>query len=93
MAEAESVYRRLYEQQLPTMRFLAGLSAPLPRALHSTAEFLLNTDLRWDLKDEEPDLAHIRGLFAEARTLHVRLDTAGLAYRLRRRWGPPPTGC
>src|SRR5262249_32791915 len=38
LSEAESVYRRLYEHHLPTMRFLAGLSAPLPRALHSTAE-------------------------------------------------------
>src|SRR5262249_34670568 len=41
-------------------------------------------DLRWDLDDEEPNLDHIRNLFREAQTLHVRLDTAGLGYRLRK---------
>jgi (1->4)-alpha-D-glucan 1-alpha-D-glucosylmutase len=82
--DAENAIRQVHEHHLPTMHFLAGMGAPLPRVFEVAAEFLLNTDLRWDLKDEEPDLAHIRGLFAEARTLHVRLDTAGLAYRLRK---------
>jgi (1->4)-alpha-D-glucan 1-alpha-D-glucosylmutase len=83
LADAESVYRRLYEHHLPTMRFLAGLSAPLPRALHSTAEFLLNTDLRWAVGDDEPNPEHIRHLLREAATWQVKLDTAGLAYKLK----------
>src|SRR5207248_10727857 len=64
--------------------FLAGMGAPRPRAFEMAAEFLFNTDLRWDLKDEDPDLGHIRDLFREAEALHVRLDAAGLAYRLRK---------
>ncbi len=87
IVEAENVFRQLHEHHLPTMHFLAGMGAPLPRAFEVAAEFLVNTDLRWDLKDEEPDLEHVRGLFREAETLHVRLDTAGLAYRLRKTLG------
>ena len=82
--EAENAFRQVHDNHLPTMHFLAGMGAPLPRVFEVAAEFLLNTDLRWDLKDEEPNLEHIKSLFAEARTLHVRLDTAGLAYRLRK---------
>jgi (1->4)-alpha-D-glucan 1-alpha-D-glucosylmutase len=83
LAEAESAYRRLYEQQLPTMRFLAGLGMPLPRALQGTAEFLLNTDLRWSVGDDEPNPEHIRNLLAEAAAWNINLDTPGLAYKLK----------
>ncbi len=83
LAEAEGAYRRLHEQHLPTLRFLADLNVPLPRAFHSTAEFLLNTDLRWAVSDDEPNPDHIRHLFAEATRWHVTLDTPGLAYRLK----------
>ena len=84
IVEAETAFRRLYEQHLPTMRYLARVNVPLPRVFQVTADFLLNSDLRWDLKDEEPNLDHVRALIAEASTLHVRLDTAGLAYRLKK---------
>src|SRR5205814_17685 len=73
-----------YEHHLPTLHFLAGMGAPLPRPFEMAAEFLFNTDLRWNLKDELPDLEHIRTLFKEAEALHVRLDKAGLSYRLRK---------
>src|SRR5262249_43696887 len=96
-AEAETVYRRLYEQNLPTMRFLATLNVPLPRALQTTADFLLNTDLRWAFEDDDPDLGHIRKLLKEAATWHVALDAAGLAYKFRttlgrmaQRWAGDP---
>src|SRR5262249_15991971 len=84
VVEAENVFRQLHEHHLPTLHFLAGIGAPLPRAFELAAEFLFNTDLRWDLKDEDPDLDHVRHLFREAAALRVRLDTAGLAYRLRK---------
>jgi (1->4)-alpha-D-glucan 1-alpha-D-glucosylmutase len=84
LAEAENVYRRLYEQHLPTMRFLADLNAPLPRAFQTAAEFLLNTDLRWAVSDDEPNPEHIRNLLREAGMWRVTLDTPGLAYKLRK---------
>ncbi len=84
IVEAETSFRRLYEHHLPTMRYLARVNVPLPRVFQVTADFLLNTDLDWDLKDEEPNLEHVRKLFDEASTLHAHLDTAGLAYRLKK---------
>lgn len=87
LTEAENVYRRLYEQQQPTVRFLSGLNVPLPHAFRATAEFLLNTDLRWAVADDEPNPDHIRHLLAEAGTWHIQLDAAGLAYKLKRSIG------
>jgi (1->4)-alpha-D-glucan 1-alpha-D-glucosylmutase len=83
LSEAEAVYRKLYHDHLPTMRFLADLGAPLPRALKTALEFVVSTDLRWVFKDDEPDLEQARLLLQEAATWHVPLDTAGLAYRMR----------
>jgi (1->4)-alpha-D-glucan 1-alpha-D-glucosylmutase len=84
LADAEGVYRRLYEQHLPTMRFLADLHVPMPRAFQTAAEFIVNTDLSWAFKDDEPNLEHVRALMKEAVTWKVPLDTAGLSYRLKR---------
>ncbi|MGE3805457.1 MAG: malto-oligosyltrehalose synthase, partial [Gemmataceae bacterium] len=87
VAEAEAVYRKLYQDQLPTMRFLAEMGTPLPRAFQTACEFVVSTDLFWALKDDEPDIDHIRTLLSEAEFWHVPLDTAGLAYRLKRSVG------
>jgi hypothetical protein len=87
LAEAEGVYRRLYQQHLPTMRFLADLNVPLPRVLETTAEFLLNTDLRWVLEDDEPNLETIHRLLEEAEVWRVKMDTAGLSYKLKKTIG------
>jgi (1->4)-alpha-D-glucan 1-alpha-D-glucosylmutase len=81
-ADAEAVYRRLYEQNQPTMRFLASLGAPLPSAFRQAAQFLINNDLQWAFEEDEPDLGHIQHLMQEAVTWNVDLDVAGLSYRL-----------
>ncbi|HYT87927.1 MAG TPA: malto-oligosyltrehalose synthase, partial [Gemmataceae bacterium] len=83
LSEAEMIYRRLHEQHLPTLRFLADLHAPLPRAFQSTAEFLINIDLRWAVSDDEPNPEHVRHLLKESAAWQVKLDTAGLAYKLK----------
>jgi (1->4)-alpha-D-glucan 1-alpha-D-glucosylmutase len=87
LTEAEATYRRLYQQNQPTMRFLAALGVPLPRAFQSTAEFLVNTDLRWAMSENEPDLTRIRALLDEALLWNVTLDNAGLGYELKQTIG------
>ncbi|MFN4259619.1 MAG: malto-oligosyltrehalose synthase [Gemmataceae bacterium] len=84
LTEAEQTYRRLYESLLPAMRFVKDLSIPLPRAFQTAATFVINTDLRWALEDDEPDVGHIRKLFTDAQTWNVDLDTPGLAYRFKK---------
>lgn len=81
LAETASTYAKLYEQQLPLMRFLTRLGVPLPKAFLTAAEFLFNTDLRWALADDDPDFDHIHRLVADAATWNVELDTSQLGYR------------
>lgn len=84
VSEAEGVYRRLYEQYLPTMRFLADLSVPLPRAFQAAIEFVIAADLRRAYQEDEPNLAHIGELLKEAQSWKVSLDVPELTYRLKR---------
>jgi len=84
LAEADSVYRQLYEHHVPLMRYIRNLSVPLPRALHTAAEFVVSADLARALRDDpQPD--KVRGLLEDARTWHIELDGAALGYALERR--------
>lgn len=82
LAGAEGVYRQLYEQHAPLMRFLSELAVPMPTAFKTAAEFILNTDLKRAFTDVEPDPSRIQSLLSEAETWKVQLDTAGLKYTL-----------
>ena len=84
LTDITDLYHRVYEQNLPLMRFLRHLAAPIPLPMQATAEVLFNTDLRWALKDDAPDFDQIRTLVNDARTWGVRLDTQGLGYRFTR---------
>ena len=76
------MYQRVFDSNLPLMRFLQHLSAPIPMPLHATAEVLFNSDLRWALKDDDPDFDQIRRLVQQARTWNLPLDSNGLSYQL-----------
>ena len=83
LADAEGMYRQIYEHNAPLMRFLADLHAPVPSALQASAEFLLNADLRRAIEVDVPDRDEVQRLLAEARLWNVRLDSDMLAYVLR----------
>ena len=78
------MYQRVFDSNLPLMRFLQHLSAPIPMPLHATAEVLFNSDLRWALKDDDPDFDQIRRLVQQAQTWNLPLDSNGLSYQLTR---------
>jgi hypothetical protein len=84
LAETAQTYRKLYDTQAPLMRFLGDLKAPLPRVLASTAEFVLNTELRHALSVADLPLERIHSLLDEARHLRVQLDGEGLGFVLGR---------
>lgn len=46
LADAESVYRQLYENHAPLMLFLKDNLIPSPKALQTAAEFILNIDMK-----------------------------------------------
>jgi alpha-amylase/alpha-mannosidase (GH57 family) len=84
LGDVESVLHQLYEHNAPLMRFLANLSAPLPKALQAAAEFTLNMSLRHALDADEINEDKVSALIQEAKDARVTLDTAGLAYTVQK---------
>jgi alpha-amylase/alpha-mannosidase (GH57 family) len=81
--DAEDELREMYVQNAPLLRFLAGLGTPLPNALRSAAELVLNLDLKRSLAGPA-DPEEVERLLAEASALDVDLDEDGLSYTLER---------
>jgi hypothetical protein len=84
MAEAEAAYRQIYEHHAPLMGFLSGMGA-LPKMLHTTAEFVLNTALRKEFLAEELDVERVRTLLDTAARERIQWDAPWLGYALTRR--------
>lgn len=82
--EAEAAYRELYRHHAPLMRFMSDLGLPLPEAFKTTAEFVLNTDLRRTLTREPIDMERVRDLLQEVQAAKVQLDVKGIGFALKR---------
>jgi len=83
LSEAEAAYRELYARHYPLMCFLNEIGNPLPKALLSAAEFILNTDLQRELGGESLDVERIGQLLDDAQLWNITLDAEGLGYRLQ----------
>jgi len=79
---AEAHHRLIYRDHGALMQYLSELGIPLPRALKSAAEVVLNVDLRRAFEDPGSDLDAARRLLAETASWNLELDTAGLALAL-----------
>jgi len=85
LADAEGIYKRLYETHGPMMRFMSDLRMPPPRAFQVAAEFALNNALRHTFEDADSlDFARIETLLEETRANNVKLDGATLGFALKR---------
>ena len=85
LTSAAAVYRTIFESQAPLIRFLHGLSIPVPRALMSAAEIALNSQLEQFFERPDLDADSIRGLLREAAASSITLDVTTLEYAIRRR--------
>lgn len=83
LGEAEMLYRQIYEHRAPMMRFLTSLNIPLPKALQTAAELVLNGHLRRALEQEEIDTERVKALFEAAYGEGVGLDMATLEFAYR----------
>ncbi len=92
MDEVEASYRFIYERHAPLMGLLGGMGAPLPKMLHLTAEFVLNTSLRQAFNADELNVERIRTLIDTAAREKIQWDSAWLAYSLTRRFGKMADG-
>jgi hypothetical protein len=84
LAEAEAIYRQLYENHGPMIRFLKDSGGTLPKALQTAAEFVVNVDLHRAFEQVEIHVEHIKNILDFARAAGITLETESLEYVLRR---------
>ncbi len=84
MADIDAVYRQLYMQNAPLMRFLSDIGYPRQESFHVAAELALNGELKRAFEGETLDIEAIRGTLYEAEGVKIELDGAGLGYTLRK---------
>jgi alpha-amylase/alpha-mannosidase (GH57 family) len=82
MSDVDAVYRQLYMQNAPLMRFLSDVGYPATKSFQASAELALNGELKRALEAEALDIEAIRGTLYEAEMTKVPLDEAGLGYTL-----------
>ena len=98
LIEAETLYRQIYEQRAPLMRFLTALQIPLPKAFSAAAELVVNGHLRAAFEQERIDPTRINHLIETAKVEGLALDTVTLEFvfrksleRLAERFSADPT--
>jgi hypothetical protein len=84
LAETESIYRQIYDQRAPLLRFLHSLNIPQPNALRGPAELVINGDLRRQLEQEEIDTGRVKQLLDAASAESITLDSATLEFSYRK---------
>ena len=80
--EAQSNYQQIYDTHAPLLRFLSDMDAPVPKALRTAAELVIESDLQRALVSEEPDVEQIRKLYEDAIGWGIQLDMVGIEYEL-----------
>ena len=83
LSETVALYRQIYQQRAPLMRFLTDMHVPLPNALSAAAECVLNDNLRSALTQDAIEAKRIEHLCATAKLEGVALDTITLEFGYR----------
>jgi alpha-amylase/alpha-mannosidase (GH57 family) len=83
LRDAEENYREIYRRHGPLLHFLKEMNQPMPKILRTTAEFVLNTDLRRTLQSDPVDAVRAAMLMELVKREGIRLDEAGLAFAAR----------
>jgi hypothetical protein len=78
LGEADALYRQIYAEHAPLMRFLSGHGIAQPRGFRMAAELALNTSLRGELEKEELDVARLSAILDEAKNVGIALHEDGL---------------
>jgi alpha-amylase/alpha-mannosidase (GH57 family) len=83
LKDAEVIYRQLYENHAPMMRFLKELGIPPPKVLYSAAEVVLNASLCRSFEEEALDPESIQNYLQEAKEEGISLEKDRLEYVFR----------
>jgi hypothetical protein len=85
LANAESVYRQVYEDNAPLLLFLKDIAVPVPRALAAAAEYVLNASLKREFEENILNLSRIQNLVDAAKRHGVALEGPMLELTIRNR--------
>ena len=85
--DALLVYRHLYENNVPLMRFLKDSGSPPPQVLRTAGELVINGDLRLEFSRDELDHGAIQNLIEAADLAGISLDAKTLEFVLRQKLG------
>lgn len=85
LSDAVSVYRQVYENNAPLLRFLKDLNIAAPGAILTAAEHVLNASMRRAFEEDPLRLETIETILNSAGLEGVSLDAAGLEMAVRRR--------
>jgi hypothetical protein len=81
--DIESHFRQIADLHTPLARFLKDIGAPLPTALKTAVDFVLNCDLRREFESEDADPGRIRTLVEQAQAGNVELRQDALSYVIK----------
>jgi alpha-amylase/alpha-mannosidase (GH57 family) len=83
--EIEASFRHIYEYNYTIMQLMRGMNIPLPKALSTPAEFILNQDLCREIQNEKINIDKLRTLTDEVDRLSLQLDEATIRFEASRR--------
>jgi len=83
--EIESSFRHIYEHNYTIMQIMRGMNIPLPKALSTPAEFVINQDLCRTMLEEEINIKALRKFAEQANRLSLKLDEDTLRFEASRK--------
>jgi len=79
--DIEIIFRQIYENHYPMMLAMQQTQTPLPKALYTALEFIINTDFRKIFENPEPmDREKLLKLTEETKKWNIELDRRLLGY-------------
>ncbi len=83
--EIEASFRLIYEHNYAIMQVMRSINMPLPKALSTPAEFILNQDLCKTIRDDQAGPDQLKRLVEEATRLPLKLDESTLQFEISRK--------
>jgi alpha-amylase/alpha-mannosidase (GH57 family) len=83
--EIEASFRHIYEHNYTIMQVMRSMNIPLPKALATPAEFIINNDLCEVIRDDNSNLDRLQILANEATALSLQLDKQTLQFEVSRK--------
>ena len=83
--DLENRFRLITERYTPLMNFLQNVGAPLPQALESAREYVLQSDIRRRIEADPIDFEQLRGLIQDAQMRYRQVLDPNLSFVVKNR--------